>query len=147
MSSKELLELFSKVRVSVSDETFLLASMKRGYCDLIGEALSSFQFFSSIVLERDELTLIVSEEDWSRVSSFTGEYQLQGPFKLIDFGLELDLDVVGFLAEVTRSLAEEGVSVLAVSTFRRDYLLVKASDVEHALEALRSFLNECKKRW
>ena len=141
---KELREIFSRVRTSISEESFLLVSLNRGDCGLIGKELSRFQHFFSITLEEKESTLIVSEEDWSRVSSLVEAFKLQGPFKLIDFGLELDLNTIGFLAEVTRILAEEGISVLALSTYKRDYLLVKTPDAEQAMKALQSFLTKCK---
>ncbi len=138
---KELRKIFSRVKISISEENFLLVSLNREDCGLIGKELSRFQHFSSITLEGKESTLIVSEEDWSRVSPLVGAFKLQGPFKLIDFGLELDLNTVGFLAEVTRILAEEGISILALSTYKRDYLLVKAPDADQAMKALQSLPN------
>ena len=44
----------------------------------------------------------------------------------------LDLVEVGVLASLTGPLAEEGISVFAVSTYDTDYLLVKEKDLEKA---------------
>lgn len=49
----------------------------------------------------------------------------------------IPFSVVGVLASLTAPLAEAGVSVFAVSTFDTDYLLVKAADLERAVQALR----------
>lgn len=54
--------------------------------------------------------------------------QLEGP---------LDLGMVGVLAGILRVLADAGVSIFAVSTFDTDYVLLRSSDLEPALGALR----------
>lgn len=46
--------------------------------------------------------------------------------------------LVGVLASLTAPLAAAGVGVFAVSTFDTDYLLVKATDFEKAVAALRA---------
>jgi hypothetical protein len=46
--------------------------------------------------------------------------------------------VVGVLASLTVPLAEAEISAFAISTFNTDYLLVKAEDVETAVDILRS---------
>ena len=68
----------------------------------------------------------------------------EGPYRLITFEIVLDLSVVGFLAAVSARLAEEGVSIYALSTFLRDHILVKGEDADRAAEALRRLIEECK---
>jgi len=48
----------------------------------------------------------------------------------------LDFSLVGILAGLTAALAREKVSVFAVSTFDTDYVLVRAGDLDRALDAL-----------
>lgn len=50
---------------------------------------------------------------------------------------ELDFSLVGILADITRALAEQGISVFAISTFQTDYILVKGETLQSAVEALR----------
>lgn len=54
-------------------------------------------------------------------------------------GLEgpLDFSLVGVLATITSSLAEAGVSVLAISTYDTDYVLVRDEALESAISTLR----------
>jgi GNAT superfamily N-acetyltransferase len=49
----------------------------------------------------------------------------------------IPFSVVGVLASLTAPLAEAGISVFAISTFDTDYLLVKAKDLERAVDVLR----------
>jgi hypothetical protein len=50
---------------------------------------------------------------------------------------QLDFWLVGGLSSLLGPLADAGVSVFVVSTFDTDYLLVKASDFERAVDVLR----------
>ena len=58
-----------------------------------------------------------------------------GPLRLIVFE-PVEPDVVGFIAAVSRALALKGISILAYSDYRRDYLLIPEESVEKAIEAL-----------
>lgn len=49
---------------------------------------------------------------------------------------ELDFSLVGILAGIAGVLAEEGISIFAVSTYATDYVFVKAERFGQALEAL-----------
>jgi hypothetical protein len=53
--------------------------------------------------------------------------QVQGP---------LDFSLVGVLVSIAGPLAEAGVSIFALSTYDTDYILVKESALERALETL-----------
>ena len=48
----------------------------------------------------------------------------------------LDFSLIGILSEISGILAEERISVFAVSTFNTDYVFVKAQDYEKALGLL-----------
>ena len=48
----------------------------------------------------------------------------------------LDFSLVGILSVVATILAKAGISIFAVSTYNTDYILVKATDLEGALQAL-----------
>lgn len=50
----------------------------------------------------------------------------------------LEFDQVGVLASLAQPLAEAGISILAVSTYDTDYLLLKEDKLEAALEALET---------
>jgi hypothetical protein len=49
----------------------------------------------------------------------------------------IPFSAVGVLASLTAPLAEDGVSVFAVSTFDTDYLFVRAADMGRAIDVLR----------
>lgn len=49
---------------------------------------------------------------------------------------KLDFSLIGILANIATVLAENGISIFALSTFDTDYILVKNRDFERALSVL-----------
>ena len=45
-------------------------------------------------------------------------------------------DAAGFLAVVSSALAEEGISISVISTYSKDYILIRKVDTEKAVQAL-----------
>lgn len=48
----------------------------------------------------------------------------------------LDFSLVGILASIASLLAEQGISLFAISTFNTDYVLTKADRFDDAMDAL-----------
>jgi len=63
---------------------------------------------------------------------------------LITFDIVLDLSLVGFLSVVSSVLADEGVSIYALSTYLRDHILVKKVDAARAIAALDRLIERCR---
>lgn len=57
----------------------------------------------------------------------------------------LDFSLIGIIAKISSLLAEESISIFAVSTFNTDYILIKEHQVEQARTVLTandySFVN------
>ena len=97
----------------------------------IPEAVLNNPFFS-VARTSDELSIVVPEEvvvKSARQESGWSCIKVLGP---LDFGL------TGILAGISKILAEEGISIFAVSTFDTDYILVKQEACEHAMRALEA---------
>jgi hypothetical protein len=50
---------------------------------------------------------------------------------------ELDFSLIGILSKISSILAENGVSIFALSTFNTDYILVKEEKLNDAIGALQ----------
>ena len=94
--------------------------------------------FSALIVDKDEITLVLPDGDWQGFKARLPDHRATGPFRLITSDTPLALDLVGFLALVSRALAEADVTMLAFSAFERDHLLVPASQLERAVAALRA---------
>jgi uncharacterized protein len=87
--------------------------------------------FWSITRTEDELSIVLPEAlaspTWRQETGFRA-LKVRGP---------LDFALVGVMARLTRPLAEAAVSIIAISTFDTDYVLVRDSDLARAVDALQ----------
>jgi len=78
----------------------------------------------------DELSIVCSqacipsnikcEKDWKAL-------KIEGP---------LDFSLIGILCSISAILAQNGISIFAISTYDTDYILVKEKDITKAINAL-----------
>jgi len=101
--------------------------------------------FAVFVREPKEITLIVARRKWIRMKNLFDDFQISGPMKVISFDLALPLNVFGYMAALSKVLAEARISIIPVSTFHRDHILVKKSDLPKAVKSLRAYLSRCRK--
>ena len=50
----------------------------------------------------------------------------------------LDFSLIGILAKIAAALADNGISILAVSTYNTDYVLMKRENYQKALDVLKA---------
>lgn len=91
---------------------------------------------SALVREPGFSTLLVRMEQVEGVLARHPRASIESDLLWIRFDLPMNWDVVGFLALVTGTLAEAGVSVGAVCGFHRDHLFVAEKNRAKAEAAL-----------
>jgi hypothetical protein len=103
-------------------------------------ALNEIAGFISLTRDKDEITLILAEEEWQTLAPRFPAAEVQGARRMIAFDTVLDFSVVGFIAEISRALAEAGVSILNISTYRTDLVFVHECRFEAAVDAVKRAL-------
>jgi hypothetical protein len=86
--------------------------------------------FFSVTRTKEELSLVCPQE---MVPEGT---HCEKDFRCIKVEGALDFALIGVLASLTEALAQEEISILAISTFDTDYLLVKEAQVDRAVQKL-----------
>jgi len=81
--------------------------------------------------DQDETTIITEEKNIDKFE------KAEKWFKLIEIKLSNPFKATGFLATVTKAIADKDLNVLVVSTFSKDYLLVKEESFKIAVDALK----------
>jgi len=84
--------------------------------------------------DKDEITLITKKENISNVKVL----ELVGDYKLIEFKPAVPFQTVGFLAKIAEVIANQGMNILIVSTFSKDYIMIKEECCEKGLQALKN---------
>jgi hypothetical protein len=93
--------------------------------------------FSALVVDKDEVTLVLPQDAWPEFAHRLPDHRTADGYRLITFDLPLDPTLIGFMALVSRILAEAGAPILALSAFERDHILVPAAQFQAAWDALR----------
>lgn len=88
----------------------------------------------AVIRDKNEITTVI---DQFKVSS-RDVIETDGGWKILTFDMVLPFELVGFLARVSKALADEKVSILAISAYSTDHILVKERDLPKSIEKLRS---------
>ena len=95
-----------------------------------------------IIKDAFEVTMLLDDVDFGTMRHTLREAKVGRGYRLLSFDLELDLTAVGFMAEISRILADASIPILALSAFTRDHLLIRQQDLANALKALGPHVGE-----
>jgi hypothetical protein len=145
--SPELKKLLGRTRLVVLPEDYYLIHLPVDAKPIPGEwyrpATTRFAVF---IREPDEITLVLSRRKWLRMQSLFEKPRVLGPMKVITFDIKLSLVVFGYIAAISRVLAADMISIVPISAFHRDHILVQKEDLPRSVRLLRQFLQSCKKK-
>lgn len=130
--------MIKRIKIKVLNNDFLIIGIPIEHSDIIKRNIKYFNDFFSLVDEKDEVTLIISDKDYDKIKNSIKGMKIEKNYKIIDLGVILNWNVVGFLAEITRRLAENNISIGVISGYRKDYLLVKKKDLKKAVKVLKN---------
>lgn len=114
--------------------TMKLLKEKYGVCrldkiDSIPTWVKNSEFYS-ITKTSDELSIVCNQQD------IPNDIKCEKDWRILKIIGPLDFALIGILASISTILAQKGISIFAVSTYDTDYILVKDSDIDNAIEAL-----------
>jgi hypothetical protein len=93
--------------------------------------------FAALIVDKDEVTLLMPDEAWTDFAArLPGHIAADTLYRLITCDVALDLSLVGFMARVSRALADAGVSILPYSAYTRDHIFVPADKLNVAMAAI-----------
>jgi len=140
--SPSMLPFFADTKLIVHPDDFVVVSVPPTQ----GAELRRLRLrpFSSVTYDHGEVSLVVRASEWALNESRFREAKVEGPYTLITFDIALDLSLVGYLSVVSSLLAENGVSIFALSTYLRDHILVKKEDSEKAVKVLTRLIERSR---
>ena len=138
-------ELLRQTRVEVAPESFFLISMRyEDWLKLLENPELSPRGTAPFMILRDayEITLLLDEVDYGTIRHMVRDAKTEGVFRMLTFNIELNWDVFGYFALISKILAEAEIPFGAVSAFSRDHLLIKQQDLPKALKVLGKYVAE-----
>ena len=114
--------------LSVLSEEFGICRLE-GAAEIPGWAMSGS--FFSITRTREELSIVCPAEP------IPGDIVAERGWRCLKVHGPLDFSQTGIIVSFAEPLAKAGIGIFAVSTYDTDYLLVKANELQKAVQALR----------
>ncbi len=128
------------ISLYLPETRFAVASIPLDRYGEVVACLREVEDFISMVRDKEEITLIVAEDVWRKLAARFPGAAVQEGRRMIRFDTVLDFSVVGFIAEISRALADADISILSISTYRTDAVLVHESRFDDAVNAVKQAL-------
>ncbi|XAM38272.1 hypothetical protein TPHSE_25560 [Terrisporobacter petrolearius] len=114
--------------------TMKLLKEKYGVCrlnktELIPEWARNSDFFS-ITKTSDKLSIVCFQDN------IPNDIKCEKDWRVLKIEGPLDFSLIGILASISTILAQNGISIFAISTYDTDYILVKNKDIDNAIDSL-----------
>jgi len=118
----DLKKYFENGKVYVWKETFAIIKSKKPYLNAFAN-----------IIDKNEITVIIEQSKCDGKNII----EIEKDWKILTFDMVLPFGLVGFLAKVSKALADEKISVFAISAYSTDHILVKEKDLTRAEEKLK----------
>ena len=119
----KLNDYFKNQKVYVWKETFAIVKSK----NILPNVFAAIK-------DKREITVII---DQSKIN-IKGAIKIRKNYKILTFGMVLPFGLVGFLAKISKALAEENISIFAISAYSTDHILIRNKDLKNAVKKLKS---------
>jgi len=113
---------FKNGKVYVWKETFAIIKSKKPYPNAFVN-----------IIDKNETTVIIEQSKHNDEDVI----EIEKDWKIITFDMVLPFGLVGFLAKVSKVLADEKIPIFAVSAYSTDHILVEEKDLARAEEKLK----------
>jgi hypothetical protein len=86
----------------------------------------------AFVKDKNEITMVIDQNKIINKDII----EIERDWKIITFDMTLPFNLVGFLAEISKALADENISVFVISAYSTDHILVKEKELPKAIDKL-----------
>lgn len=144
MPSPEMMPVFASTKLKLHPDEYTIVSLPVDKQDMALELFKPLSPFSSITVDTEEVSLILKTSEWEKMKEHFPVFESEAPYSVITFDIVLDLSLVGFLSVVSAILADEGISIYAISTYLRDHIMVKTKEADRTIQVLEELIQRCK---
>ena len=113
---------FKNGKVYIWKETFAIIKTKKPYPNAFAN-----------IIDKNETTVIIEQSKYNNEDVI----EIEKDWKILTFDMILPFGLVGFLAKISKVLADEKISIFAISAYSTDHILLKEKDLARAEEKLK----------
>ena len=118
----DLENYFKNGKVYVWKETFAIVKVRKPFVNAFAN-----------IIDKNEITVIIEQSKYDEENVI----EIEKGWKILTFDMVLPFGLVGFLAKVSKVLADEKIPIFAVSAYSTDHILVKEKDLARTEEKLK----------
>ena len=118
----DLENYFKNGKVYIWEETFAIIKSKKEY---------PMAFVN--IIDKNETTVIIEQSKYDEENVI----EIEKDWKILTFNMVLPFGLVGFLAKVSKVLADEKIPIFGISAYSTDHIFVKEKDLIRAEEKLK----------
>lgn len=101
--------------------------------------------FAALLVDKDEVTLMIDADALEDFGPRLRDHiASESAYRLITFDVELAPTLTGFVATISRALADADISILAFAAFSRNHFFVPAADFDRAMTTLQQLQRNVK---
>ncbi|OGH04547.1 MAG: hypothetical protein A2W22_04755 [Candidatus Levybacteria bacterium RBG_16_35_11] len=120
-----------ELRKIIGSSTFVVHEDRYIYAK--AKSVPQFNDYLMISKDQDEITVVMKEKNLSKLDLIEKNKDF---YKAIELKVSVPFYSVGFLAAVTEAISKEGMDILIISTYSKDYILVREEHLEKAQQTL-----------
>jgi len=120
----DLENYFKNGKVYIWKETFAIIKSKKPYPNAFVN-----------IIDKNETTVIIEQSKYDDEDVI----EIEKDWKILTFDMVLPFELVGFLAKVSKVLADEKIPIFAISAYSTDHILIKEKDLAITNEKLKNF--------
>ncbi len=95
--------------------------------------------FCALLVDKDEVSLLIPADTWNSFPKQIPDSTVSAEsYRLITIDIELEPDLVGFMAHVSRAMAYANVTILPFAAYTRDHIFVPEAKFDIAITALEN---------
>jgi len=121
----------SKIKKIIKESTFGVEEGRFVYAKVLKAPNIENHFLVS--KDADEITVVTKEKNLSELTIVERNKDF---YRLIALNISIPFYSIGLLATVSQAIAKEGMNILIVSTYSKDYILVKYNKIEKTKSVL-----------
>ncbi len=121
----------NEIKNIIKESTFHVEEGRFVYAK-VGDTPDSTDYFM-VTHDNDEITVVTEEKHLDTIDIIERN---KDDYKLIALNVSIPFYSVGFLAVVSEAIAKGGMNILIVSTYSKDYIMVKDDRLKDAISVL-----------
>ncbi len=114
-------EFFKTLKIKVMDEDYSIIQSKKFYPNAFANIKASEHY--TVMVESKK----INKKDVLNMAK---------DFKIIQFETVIPVNLIGFIAEIANTLAKENISILLLSSYSTDHIIVQKKDLKKTVQSL-----------